>query len=848
MAGIDVGGVDVNIKTSIENINFDEGDLELKGRLRTKTEKGQALYEDIVQKYVLKIDSIWFEVEDITMKVSDYASQSDFKALRNLDKNLQMLQAKHKRESEDFLGFLTRTNTAESISELGVQEILHTKCQKIMKDLRRKIMEARIEATEQLSQRGSHRSPSIQTISEVGETSEMDSILIRKRMEVEAQRAKVSFEARESRLRKERASLVEREAKHEAEGARRREELDAEFLLLEQERKLAIAEAEVKALEKSQSGSGSRDSSPGPSLLEAPLDRSQLTARYVNESYQRNDVIDAEVRENPETEFPAEHLDPNVQNSNLNPNAAVFKTNRTHTDSVVGDLTKFLLKKDLLLSRFYKFNDRPEVFATWKTSFLSITQELGVTPFEEVDLLLKYLGPESTKFASSIRTANVAYPERGLRRIWERLDERYGSPELVESALKAKLERFPRLMPKDSKQLYDLADILAEIEAARETPKYTTLLSYFDSSSGILPIINKLPYNLQEKWTTQASNYKKNHNVSYPPFTFLVQFLQDMSRIRNDPGFQYEVQSKPKNKQSSSSSLNGSSAKDRDSVRTNKTEIETKREKDAPQTCIIHSNIQPPHSLKDCRVFRSKSIANRKKILKDEGICFRCCNAKHMARDCKVTLKCQLCSSTEHCTPLHPNDTKSNHPYKEHGGEKLVTSSIANSTSENVGSPVSTFCVQICGKRFTGKSCAKMLLVRVYRSGMQETAVNMYALVDDQSNRSLARSEFFDLLNVNTEPKNYTISSCSGTIPICGRQVDGLIIESWDSTQTITLPTITECDNIPCNRDEIATPEIAKHYSHLVDIASEIPPLNEAPVLLLLGRDALEVHHVLDTK
>jgi hypothetical protein len=83
-----------------------------------------------------------------------------------------------------------------------------------------------------------------------------------------------------------------------------------------------------------------------------------------------------------------------------------------------------------------------------------------------------------------------------------------------------------------------------------------------------------------------------------------------------------------------------------------------------------------------------------------------------------------------------------------------------------------------------------------------------------------------------------------GTIPICGRQVDGLIIESWDSTKTLTLPTITECDNIPFNRDEIATQEIAKHYSHLVDIASEIPSLNEASVLLLLGRDALEVHHV----
>jgi hypothetical protein len=42
-----------------------------------------------------------------------------------------------------------------------------------------------------------------------------------------------------------------------------------------------------------------------------------------------------------------------------------------------------------------------------------------------------------------------------------------------------------------------------------EYPQYTVLLSYFNSSSGVLPIINKLPYNIQEKWTMRAANYKK---------------------------------------------------------------------------------------------------------------------------------------------------------------------------------------------------------------------------------------------------------------------------------------------------------------------------------------------------
>jgi hypothetical protein len=54
---------------------------------------------------------------------------------------------------------------------------------------------------------------------------------------------------------------------------------------------------------------------------------------------------------------------------------------------------------------------------------------------------------------------------------------------------------------------------MIEIESLMANPQYTVLLSYFNSSSGVLPIINKLPYNIQEKWTMRAANYKKQYSV-----------------------------------------------------------------------------------------------------------------------------------------------------------------------------------------------------------------------------------------------------------------------------------------------------------------------------------------------
>ena len=140
------------------------------------------------------------------------------------------------------------------------------------------------------------------------------------------------------------------------------------------------------------------------------------------------------------------------------------------------------MKKDFLPSRFSAFNDRPDTYETWKATFTAIIKELNVTPFEEMDLLVKWLGPESKRFASSIRTSNIHNPFTGLHRIWERLEERYGRREMVEAALKQKLDSFPKVSSKEPKKLYDLLDILPKIESAKENPRYSVLLSYYEAS------------------------------------------------------------------------------------------------------------------------------------------------------------------------------------------------------------------------------------------------------------------------------------------------------------------------------------------------------------------------------
>lgn len=117
--------------------------------------------------------------------------------------------------------------------------------------------------------------------------------------------------------------------------------------------------------------------------------------------------------------------------------------------------------------------------------------------------------------------------------------------------------------------------------------------------------------------------------------------------------------------------------------------------------------------------------------------------------------------------------------------------------------------------------------------------------MDEQSNVSLARAEFFDMFNVDNTLEPYTLKTCAGVMETSGRREYGFVVESIDKKISLSLPTLIECNAIPNNRKEIPTPEAAWHHQHLRPIAEQIPPLDpDAEILLLIGRDLLRVHKV----
>ncbi|XP_077389538.1 uncharacterized protein LOC144026608 [Festucalex cinctus] len=486
---------------------------------------------------------------------------------------------------------------------------------------------------------------------------------------------------------------------------------------------------------------------------------------------------------------------------------------------------QYMARRDLITSGLYQFDDRPENYRAWYSSFTGATAEVQLSPTQLLDLMTKWLGKESSEQVKRIRSVYVNNPLFALRKAWERLNECYAAPEIIEKSLFNRLDSFPKITAKDNVMLRELGDLLQEIQGAKEDG-YLPGLLFLDTSRGIGPVVDKLPYGLQERWMSHGSQYKEENQGCFPPFEYFCKFICKEAKKRNDPSFnQHNSQIQLK-----SEKWNFKSSKQ---IAVHKTDISPL--KDLDKNCPLHNK---PHRLENCRTFRKKPHEERKAFLKERGICFKCCASDtHLAKDCQSTVKCSECNRTSHVTAMHygPSSQTNEAPplAQENGGEeeKVVD--------------VTTSCTDVCGLGQLGRSCSKICLARVYPKGHKNKAIKAYVILDDQSNRSLARTEFFEIFNIKNEPLSYNLKTCSGIVETWGKMAEGFQIESLDGSVVVPLPPLIECQDIPNNRSEIPTPGAVLHQPHLQSIAKYIPELDpNAEILLLLGRDILQAHKV----
>lgn len=208
-----------------------------------------------------------------------------------------------------------------------------------------------------------------------------------------------------------------------------------------------------------------------------------------------------------------------------------------------------------------------------------------------------------------------------------------------------------------------------------------------------------------------------------------------------------------------------------------------------------------------------------------------------MAKGCFVELKYYECESDQHCTALHPDI---------HFSPAMPSASEPDTEQQNISPPeVTSRCTEVSVEDFPARSCAKICLIEVFPQGQNGRSVKMYAILDDQSNRSLARTEFFQLFDIQGDPSPYLMRTCAGNIEMTRRKAVDSQVQAINGEVCLDLPPFIECNDFMSNQSEIPSPEVALSHTHLRPMWPHIAePKPEAQILILPGRDLIRVHKV----
>ncbi|XP_072901672.1 uncharacterized protein [Hemitrygon akajei] len=101
----------------------------------------------------------------------------------------------------------------------------------------------------------------------------------------------------------------------------------------------------------------------------------------------------------------------------------------------VEPMAQYLARRDLITSGLYQFDDKPENYRAWYSTFTNAIDGVQLRATQELDLMVKWLGKESCEQVRRIRSVYINKPELALSKAWERLREGYVAPEIIEVAL-----------------------------------------------------------------------------------------------------------------------------------------------------------------------------------------------------------------------------------------------------------------------------------------------------------------------------------------------------------------------------------------------------------------------------
>ncbi|XP_073724404.1 uncharacterized protein [Misgurnus anguillicaudatus] len=458
-------------------------------------------------------------------------------------------------------------------------------------------------------------------------------------------------------------------------------------------------------------------------------------------------------------------------------------------------------------------------FIEWKSTFISLIEQQGISTADKLYYLKRYVTGPARKCLEGTFFRN---DEEAYKDAWDKLNQRYGQPFVIQKAFRERLANWPKVQPRDADGLRAFADFINACLLAMPHVKGLQILNDSEENQKLL---HKLPDWLNARWNRQVTKTLLEGG-EFPSFNAFASFLSLEAEVACNPvtsihALRYTETNSDKRYTKEIKGNKASVFNTNTSVQNDKKMI-TKIPNGSPCTMC-----QGTHQLHLCPDLLKMSLENIRKYVKEYRLCYGCLKQGHSAKDCKRRLTCETCTK-RHPTCLHDEN------YRNSLQRETRVNTI-NATQVNLPETATAMSLNVARSE---QSVSTSMIVPVWLSTttnpLKEKLV--YALLDTQSDTVFINQDVTHELQADVCPVKLKLTTMMGkNAVVSSGKVSDLLVRGYNSATVIKLPTAYTKDYIPANREHIPTCETAKQWSHLLPIVDEIPPLLSCEVSLLIG-------------
>ena len=485
-----------------------------------------------------------------------------------------------------------------------------------------------------------------------------------------------------------------------------------------------------------------------------------------------------------------------------------------------------------------KFGGDPTEYSEFITNFVD-NVECRVS--DDSQRLTRLIAQCTGKAKEAIRSC-VNLPE-GARYSEARktLQENFGQPHMVADAHLKRLKEL-QLKRADAPSLMDFARRLEDTRRILTSMGHR-YVNRLDNEDTIIMLMRKLPEeSLKRKWADKAGDLIKAKGQA--EYTDFVNFIKKTAnRLNNRFGQELKFSSTDRSPNSNASKNNQPLV----------TTLGTKCSEEKPNT-ITCPKCCGRHGVWRCQSFKSASLPERLKIVKQHKLCRRCLAKGHFAKACDKNFTCRKagCGKEHHYLLHSPGDESSSEQPSIASHSKLADDTChtksfsALASKENTAEVVtkepsvmsSGNSVQVSAVGTSRpRVCFKVVPVKVSGPG-SDKQIATHAFLDSGSDTTLCLNSLVQDLGINSIPTNFVMATVNHEGKKSGLEVQ-LNIESLTGKEKFQLDHVLTTDSLPVTTKHFATKNDVKKWPHLNGV--DLPEIDSKKVTILIGTDRPDI-------